>query len=228
MLDREELEEIANMDRDAFALAFENAAASGARARRLAPGDPVEGSVVGLGGGEVFVDVGDKAEARIDVDAFTEVPSPGDVLTAWVIGRRNGIVVLGLSPPVSDDPQERRDAERAQRDATRAHAFAKLEVGMVMPGKVTGIQDFGAFVDVGGVQGLIRLRNLSSERVAHPSDVVEVGQSLRVRVLKLEPGTGRIDLGLRQVIEASGRRAGVGDTGAIATLGDLLGRLDLD
>lgn len=79
--------------------------------------------------------------------------------------------------------------EEKQREATEA-----LAVGAVVEGKIASLTDFGAFVDLGGVQGLIHISELARGRVEHPSDVLEVGDSIEVKVLKIEQKGRRISL----------------------------------
>jgi len=79
--------------------------------------------------------------------------------------------------------------------------WAELRVGAVVAGTVTSLRDFGAFVDLGGVDGLIHVSELGYDRASHPSDVLQVGQRVEAQVVKLEPdpkgGRGRVGLSLR-------------------------------
>src|SRR6266849_5878941 len=90
---------------------------------------------------------------------------------------------------------EEEAAEQAQA------VWAELRVGAVVAGTVTSLRDFGAFVDLGGVEGLIHVSGLGHSRAAHPSDVLQVGQRVEAQVVKLEPdpkgGRGRVGLSLR-------------------------------
>jgi small subunit ribosomal protein S1 len=67
----------------------------------------------------------------------------------------------------------------------------------VVTGKVASLTDFGAFVDLGGVQGLVHVSEMSRQRIEHPSDMLEVGQEVEVKILKLEKGGRRISLSMR-------------------------------
>jgi small subunit ribosomal protein S1 len=82
-----------------------------------------------------------------------------------------------------------------------AGAWERLTVGAVVQGTVTSLRDFGAFVDLGGVEGLVHVSELGRSRAAHPSEVLQVGQVIEAQVLKLEPATGasrgRISLSIR-------------------------------
>jgi small subunit ribosomal protein S1 len=79
--------------------------------------------------------------------------------------------------------------------------LASIAVGDVREGVVRRIQDFGAFVDIGGVDGLIHISQLSWDRVEHPSDVVQEGQTIQVKVEKIDPETGKIGLSYRSLEE---------------------------
>jgi small subunit ribosomal protein S1 len=96
--------------------------------------------------------------------------------------------------------------EREQAEA-RETLLAELETGQTREGVVRSLQDFGAFVDLGGVDGLIHISQLSWERVKHASEVLEVGQRVKVRVQKIDPATGRIGLAFRDLMESPWERA---------------------
>ncbi len=86
---------------------------------------------------------------------------------------------------------------RGERAKIRSEARDKLSAGSVVKGRVASLTDFGAFVDLGGVQGLVHVSEMSRQRVEHPSDMVEVGQEIEVKILKLEKGGRRISLSMR-------------------------------
>src|SRR5262249_34964663 len=95
----------------------------------------------------------------------------------------------------------RRQLLEEEAAARAAAVEAELRVGAVVAGTVTSLRDFGAFVDVGGVDGLIHVSELGHGRAAHPSEVLQVGQRVEAQVVKLEPdpagGRGRVGLSLR-------------------------------
>jgi small subunit ribosomal protein S1 len=88
-----------------------------------------------------------------------------------------------------------------QKQESRQNFYNELEVGQVREGIVRKIQDFGAFVDLGGADGLIHVSQLSWERVKHPSEVVQEGQKVQVRIEKIDADTGRIGLSLRSMTD---------------------------
>ncbi len=92
----------------------------------------------------------------------------------------------------------RRDLLEEEMAARAARTWGRLHVGAVMPGTVTSLRDFGAFVDIGGVEGLIHVSELGYGRVGHPSEVLEIGQAVEVKVVRIDPATesGRAKVGL--------------------------------
>lgn len=101
------------------------------------------------------------------------------------------------------DPKEnrfilsRREVIEAEAAAARAEVFGKLNVGDVVTGKVARITSFGAFIDLGGVDGLVHLTELSHERNVSPKSVVTVGEEIEVKVLDLNEEEGRVSLSLK-------------------------------
>lgn len=104
------------------------------------------------------------------------------------------------------DPQEnrfilsRREVVEAETAAARAEVFGKLSVGDVVTGKVARITNFGAFIDLGGVDGLVHLTELSHERNVSPKSVVTVGEEIDVKVLDLNEEEGRVSLSLKATV----------------------------
>src|SRR5262249_52628743 len=95
----------------------------------------------------------------------------------------------------------RRQLLEEEAAAKAAETWKRLEVGAVVSGTVTSLRDYGAFVDICGVEGLIHVSELGYGRAAHPGEVLEVGQAVEAQVVKLEPdlttGGGRVGLSLR-------------------------------
>jgi small subunit ribosomal protein S1 len=90
--------------------------------------------------------------------------------------------------------------EREHAEAKQA-LMASLEVGQTREGTVRSLQNFGAFVDLGGVDGLIHVSQLSWDRIKHAGEVLEVGQKVKVTIQKIDPQTGKIGLGFRDLSE---------------------------
>jgi ribosomal protein S1 len=91
-------------------------------------------------------------------------------------------------------------ATEQEREAQRQETLATLAEGQVRPGVVRRITDYGAFVDIGGVDGLLHISEMSWTRIKHPNDVLKVGDEIQVMVLKTNLEQGRISLGLRQIL----------------------------
>ncbi|CAN0604722.1 unnamed protein product, partial [Ectocarpus sp. 12 AP-2014] len=98
------------------------------------------------------------------------------------------------------------EANSAERDAL----LANLNEGQSVKGVVKNLTDYGAFVDLGGVDGLLHITDMAWKRIKHPSEIVEVGQELDVKVLKFDRERNRVSLGLKQLgedpwVEITGR-----------------------
>jgi 4-hydroxy-3-methylbut-2-enyl diphosphate reductase len=93
-----------------------------------------------------------------------------------------------------------KDATREERSKRRTDTLASLKEGQVREGIVRRVTDYGAFVDLGGIDGLLHVSEMSWARINHPSDVVKVGDTINVMILKMRPDQDRISLGLRQIL----------------------------
>ena len=93
----------------------------------------------------------------------------------------------------------RRVILEAERATKREHLIKEIEVGQVRTGVVKNITDFGAFIDLGGVDGLLHITDMSYGRVSHPSEIVELGHELAVKILDIDWDRERISLGLKQL-----------------------------
>lgn len=151
-------------------------------AEARASGIPVEGLVLSVNKGGLEVAVGDvRAFCPVSqIDAkFVEKPDQfiGERLKFRVmeIRDRGGVVV------------SRRALLEEEQKALAAETRKKLQPGYVAKGKVTSVREFGVFVDLGGVEGMIPIAELSHARVEHPSEVVKVGDEVEVEILKIDP-----------------------------------------
>jgi len=86
-----------------------------------------------------------------------------------------------------------------EREEKRDETIQRLQIGAIMTGVVKNITDYGAFIDLGGIDGLLHITDMSYGRLNHPSEVFEVGQSVEVKVLKFDPETQRVSLGYKQI-----------------------------
>jgi small subunit ribosomal protein S1 len=147
---------------------------------------PVEGLVTAVNKGGLEVDLGGQRafcpSSQIDV-RFVDDTSVfvGQKLLFRVLELRGGNAVLSRRALLEEERKSQAEALRKQ-----------LDVGVQLPGTILSVRDFGAFVDLGGLEGLIHVSELSHARVAHAQDVVKVGQKVVVQVLRIEPpGTGK-------------------------------------
>jgi ribosomal protein S1 len=93
-----------------------------------------------------------------------------------------------------------RIATEEEREKQKAETLSNLEEGQVRTGIIRRVTDYGAFVDLGGIDGLLHVSEMSWTRVKHPSDVVKVGQEVQVKILRLGSNEGRVSLGMRQIL----------------------------
>lgn len=153
----------------------------------------ISGRVVRRVKGGLKVDIG--------VDAFM----PASQLT-WrptsdldkYIGQEMDLKIIKLTRRRRNVVVSRRKLLEEQRAGEKSRLLSTIAVGQIIPGEVKNITDFGAFVDVGGIDGLLHVTDMSWGRVKHPSQVVQVGQRVEVMVLSFDPQTERISLGLKQ------------------------------
>ena len=120
-----------------------------------------------------------------DVGPLMNQPQPFQILK---MDRRRGNIVVS-----------RRSVLEETRAEKRSEIVARLEEGQVIEGVVKNITDYGAFVDLGGIDGLLHVTDMAWRRVAHPSEVVTVGDSVKVQIIRINPETQRISLGIKQL-----------------------------
>lgn len=156
----------------------------------------VEGVIYGKVKGGFTVDInGIRAflpGSLVDVRPVRDMQLEGKTLEFKVIKldqKRNNVVV------------SRRSAIESENTAGRSAALEGLEEGQTIVGTVKNLTDYGAFVDLGGVDGLLHITDIAWKRVKHPSEVLEVGQELTVKVLKFDKERMRVSLGLKQLDE---------------------------
>src|SRR5262245_23934684 len=156
-------------------------------------GAPVEGRIVEVVKGGLAVDVGVKAflpGSQVDLRPIKNLGSMlGQTIRAKVIklNRRRGNVVLS-----------RRTLLEEEREEKKKHTLEILAEGMTMTGVVKNITDYGAFVDLGGIDGLLHVTDMSWGRVGHPSEIFQVGDQIEVVVLHFDRESGRVSLGYKQ------------------------------
>ena len=159
-------------------------------------GERVEGAIFGrvkggftvdLGGAVAFLP-GSQIDVRPvrDVGPLMGVPQPFQILK---MDRRRGNIVVS-----------RRAVLEESRAEQRAEIVGKLREGDVVEGVVKNVTDYGAFVDLGGVDGLLHVTDMAWRRVNHPSEIVSIGETVQVQVVKVNKETQRISLGMKQLM----------------------------
>ena len=144
------------------------------------------GFTVDLGGAVAFLP-GSQVDVRPirDVGPLMNVSQPFQILK---MDRRRGNIVVS-----------RRAIMEETRAEQRSELVQNLAEGQVVEGMVKNITDYGAFVDLGGIDGLLHVTDIAWKRVNHPSDVLHVGQTVKVQIIRINPETQRISLGMKQL-----------------------------
>jgi small subunit ribosomal protein S1 len=116
-----------------------------------------------------------------------------------LVGQRLACVVTEANRDRRNLVLSHRAVMERERNEKRDKLLAELAPGQIREGIVRSMKDFGAFVDLGGVDGLVHVSQLSWDRVNHPSEVLEVGQKVKVRIEKFDKDTGKVGLSYREV-----------------------------
>jgi small subunit ribosomal protein S1 len=156
----------------------------------------VEGIITARVKGGLTVDIGVKAflpGSQVDLRPVRNLEK--------YIGQRFHFKVIKFTKKRGNIVLSRRALLEKQREALKSQTLNKLEVGMVVDGIVKNITEYGAFIDLGGIDGLLHITDMSYARVNHPSELFEVGQEVKVKVLKYDPDRERVSLGLKQNFE---------------------------
>ena len=121
---------------------------------------------------------------------------------AQFVGERMLCVVTEANPERRNLVLSRRAVLEREQQEAKEKLLAELAPGQVRDGVVRNIRDFGAFVDLGGVDGLLHVSQLSWARVKHPSEVLQLGQPVKVKIQKIDPETGKISLAMKELTES--------------------------
>ncbi|MST72553.1 30S ribosomal protein S1 [Olsenella porci] len=159
-------------------------------------GENVEGEVIEVVKGGLILDIGLRGFLPASLVDLRRVKD----LNAY-LGTRIEARVIEMDRNRNNVVLSRRVVLEEARKAERTEILSKLKPGMRLRGTVSSIVDFGAFVDLGGIDGLIHISELSWNHVNHPSEVVKVGQEVEVQVLDVDLNRERISLGLKQTTE---------------------------
>lgn len=157
-------------------------------------GTGVEGTIVGKVKGGLKVDIGVEAflpGSHVDI-------RPSRNLDKFV-GQHDWFAVLKYNRMRGNVVVSRRTLIEKQRDALKKDTLKILEEGVILEGTVKNITGYGAFVDVGGIDGILHITDMSWGRISHPSEMVSVGDRIKVVVLKFDTERERLSLGMKQI-----------------------------
>ncbi|HXW83844.1 MAG TPA: 30S ribosomal protein S1 [Candidatus Binataceae bacterium] len=156
---------------------------------------PVEGVVLGKVKGGLKVDIGVPAflpGSHVDI-------RPARNLDRY-IGQRGRFQILKFNRARGNVVVSRRSVLERERASLKEQTLKVLEEGVVLEGTVKNITDYGAFIDLGGIDGLLHITDMSWGRLSHPSEVLKVGEKIKVVVLKYDASRERVSLGMKQVM----------------------------
>jgi small subunit ribosomal protein S1 len=160
-----------------------------------AKNEPVMGTIVGRVKGGFTVDLGGASAflpgSQVDIRPVRDVGP--------LMGREQPFAILKMDRPRGNIVVSRRAILEEARAEQRTELVSQLHEGEVREGVVKNITDYGAFVDLGGIDGLLHVTDMSWKRVSHPSQVLAVGDTVKVQIVKINPETQRISLGMKQL-----------------------------
>jgi small subunit ribosomal protein S1 len=154
----------------------------------------VSGLVTAVIKGGLSVDVGMRAFMPASRSGARDVPE-----MQTLVGQEIACRIIKLDTEKEDIVVDRRVVLEDERAKAKEEKLSGLQPGMVVHGTVRSLLDYGAFIDIGGVDGMLHVADISHGRVNKPSDALTVGQELDVQILKVDPAKKRISLGLKQL-----------------------------
>ncbi|HTA42109.1 MAG TPA: 30S ribosomal protein S1 [Bryobacteraceae bacterium] len=154
----------------------------------------ISGIVTGVIKGGLSVDVGMRAFMPASRSGARDVPE-----MQTLIGQEIPCRIIKLDTEKEDIVVDRRIVLEEERAKAKEARLTGLEAGMVVHGTVRSLLDYGAFVDIGGIDGMLHVADISHGRVNKPSDALSIGQELDLKILKVDPAKKRISLGLKQL-----------------------------
>src|SRR5919107_413623 len=159
-------------------------------------GEPVEGTVIEVVKGGLIIDLGVRGFLPASLVDIRRVQNLDEFL-----GQTIECKVIELNRPRNNDVLSRRAELEEERKEVRQQILDRLQPGQVVEGAISNIVDFGAFVDLDGIDGLIHISELSWSHVNHPSEILSIGDTVQVKVLDIDRDRQRISLGLKQTQE---------------------------
>ena len=165
--------------------------------KALSEGGSLEGVITKKVDGGFLVNIGDTF-----VEAFLPAShtgaSPSDNVDKF-IGLRGRFAVLRYNHATTNIVVSRKVQFEREGDPLKAELLKVLEEGLLLEGEVKNVTDYGAFIDLGGLDGLLHMTEMSWRRIAHPSEVVKVGDHVKVVVIKIDRKRERVFLGMKQI-----------------------------
>jgi small subunit ribosomal protein S1 len=159
-------------------------------------GEPVEGSVIEVVKGGLIIDLGVRGFLPASLVDIRRVPNLDEYMSTTIECK-----VIELNRSRNNVVLSRRAVLEEQRKEDRERILDRLQPGQVVEGVISNIVDFGAFVDLDGIDGLIHISELSWSHVNHPSEILNIGDTVSVKVLDIDRQRQRISLGLKQTQE---------------------------
>ena len=159
-------------------------------------GQKVSGKVVRKIKGGLLVDIG----VPVFLPASqVDTRRPGDV--GEFIGKTIEAVVLKIDTERRNIVVSRRKLIETERNEAKSKLMSEIEIGQIREGTVKNIADFGAFIDLGGIDGLLHITDMSWDRIGHPSEMLKIDEKIKVKVLSIDKDKEKIALGLKQTQE---------------------------
>ena len=159
-------------------------------------GEPVEGTVIEVVKGGLIIDLGVRGFLPASLVDIRRVPNLDEYMSTKIECK-----VIELNRSRNNVVLSRRAVLEEERKEQRQEILDRLQPGDIVEGQISNIVDFGAFVDLNGIDGLIHISELSWSHVNHPSEVLAIGDTVQVKVLDIDRDRQRISLGLKQTQE---------------------------
>lgn len=192
--------------------------------------EPVNGEIVGRVKGGFTVDLGGinafLPGSQVDIRPVRDI--------APLMGQTQPFMILKMDRSRGNIVVSRRAILEESRAEQRAELVGQLAEGESREGVVKNITDYGAFVDLGGIDGLLHVTDMSWRRVSHPSQVLNVGDTIQVKIIRINPDTQRISLGMKQLQEDPWNAAsnkyvvGTRHTGTVTNIADYGAFIELE
>ncbi len=156
--------------------------------------ETVTGAITGRVKGGLQVDIGVKAflpGSQVDLRPVKNLDK--------LIGETYQFKIIKFNKKRGNIVLSRRVLLEQEREAKRTETVKRLQVGSIMKGVIKNITDYGAFVDLGGIDGLLHITDMSYGRINHPSEMFEIGATIEVKILKFDKDSQRVSLGYKQI-----------------------------